>query len=197
MRKLSSLLFVGALSILSVHAQEEGSKHEFRIGYSDALPISLADDFGSLFSEALIAPLDGRMIKSNESKSAGMFHLGYRIQINDRISIGGDVTFMHIKRTIEFIRQNSTQIEKEEKNSNLFGILPTLEVAYLKRSVVTLYGSAAGGIGITATKDGGQTSDFAFQVNPIGIKVGKRVGGFAEVGFGYKGIVSLGAYFKI
>ncbi|MDZ7738042.1 MAG: hypothetical protein U5K32_03030 [Bacteroidales bacterium] len=36
-----------------------------------------------------------------------------------------------------------------------------------------------------------------FQVSPLGFRLGKQIGAFAEIGFGYKGILNAGisAYF--
>lgn len=38
----------------------------------------------------------------------------------------------------------------------------------------------------------GDVSNIAYQVNAVGIRIGKKFGGFAEFGYGYKGIVNLG-----
>lgn len=40
------------------------------------------------------------------------------------------------------------------------------------------------------------STDFAYQVNAFGIRAGKNIGAFAELGFGYNGIVNLGVSAK-
>jgi hypothetical protein len=40
-------------------------------------------------------------------------------------------------------------------------------------------------------------TDFAMHLNPIGISVGKKIGAFADLGLGFKGIVSAGMYMKL
>lgn len=42
------------------------------------------------------------------------------------------------------------------------------------------------------TTSTGTINSFAWQVNVIGIRVGKAIAGFAEFGYGYKGIVNIG-----
>ena len=75
---------------------------------------------------------------------------------------------------------------------------------------VELYGSAAAGIslkrhsetGLTdAGKKAAQKTDlntaFAYQVNPIALRVGNdRIGGFVEAGLGHKGFLTAGVSVK-
>lgn len=52
-------------------------------------------------------------------------------------------------------------------------------------------------IGKKAAKKSDLTTSFAYQVNPIAVRVGNdRVGGFVEAGFGYKGFLTAGLSFK-
>ena len=85
-------------------------------------------------------------------------------------------------------------------------LLPTVEFVYFKRGVVELYGGAAAGVNLvnhtekslnqTATsnaKKSDLSTTFAYQVNPIALRVGnQRIGGFLEAGLGYKGFVTAG-----
>jgi hypothetical protein len=41
-------------------------------------------------------------------------------------------------------------------------------------------------------RDTGNISTFAYQLNAVGVRIGKKFGGFAEFGYGYKGIINLG-----
>ena len=87
-------------------------------------------------------------------------------------------------------------------------VLPTAEFVYFKRRLVELYGSAAAGVNLSRHSEtalaknataGKSTlnTDFAYQVNPIALRVGNnRVGGFVEAGLGTKGFVTAGVSFK-
>lgn len=73
---------------------------------------------------------------------------------------------------------------------------------YINR-FLQLYSGVAAGVsaGKSSPKSGTggdsfSSTDFAFQVNALGLRVGHNFGAFAELGFGYNGIVSLGVSAK-
>ncbi|CAA9198117.1 outer membrane beta-barrel protein [Flavobacterium collinsii] len=177
-----------------VKAQETG-KHEVNLTYSDGIPMTFVDGFSDALSSAIL----GQKLNS-KTTSSGNFGLGYRNQITERIRVGGDIAFQQ------------EQTEQTDKNNKFIGkrtnrylmVMPTLSFSYIKTDWLDFYGSAAAGVVLekytqtepnrAAVKD--NAADFAFQVNPAGIRVGKKLGVFAEVGFGYRGIVSAGLNYK-
>jgi hypothetical protein len=71
------------------------------------------------------------------------------------------------------------------------------DYTYLRREWVQLYSGAGIGLAVVIEGDVAEKySDteywFAFHVNAFGCRVGKRVAGFVELGFGYDGIVAAG-----
>ncbi|CAI2765691.1 outer membrane beta-barrel protein [Flavobacterium collinsii] len=177
-----------------VKAQETG-KHEVNLTYSDGIPMTFVDGFSDALSSAIL----GQKLNS-KTTSSGNFGLGYRNQITERIRVGGDIAFQQ------------EQTEQSDKNNKFIGkrtnrylmVMPTIAFSYIKTDWLDFYGSAAAGVVLerytqtepnrAAVKD--NAADFAFQVNPAGIRVGKKLGVFAEVGFGYRGIVSAGLNYK-
>lgn len=86
-----------------------------------------------------------------------------------------------------------------------FTVAPELRLAYSRKPFVNFY--ALLGLGSTfvvervendATNQKITMNDnyFTFQVTPFGVKVGKTLSGFAELGYGYKGIMRVGASYK-
>ena len=86
-----------------------------------------------------------------------------------------------------------------------FTVAPELRLGYGTKPFVNFY--ALLGLGSTfiveriendATNQKISMNDnyFTFQVTPFGIRVGKKLSGFAEIGYGYKGIMRLGASYK-
>lgn len=84
-------------------------------------------------------------------------------------------------------------------------IAPELQARYYHKGLTTMYG--AFGLGnsfvseqytsLTSDKHIDATDNYAgFQISPIGIKVGRKLNGFGEIGFGYKGMVQLGISYK-
>ncbi|MCC9017449.1 MULTISPECIES: outer membrane beta-barrel protein [Flavobacterium] len=174
---------------------QEISKHEINLTYSDGIPVSFADGFSNALSSAIL----GQKLNS-ETTSSGNFGLGYRYQITERIRVGGDVAFQQ-----EQTKQSDKNYKPIATRTNrYFMAMPTISFSYIKTEWLDFYGSAAAGVivdnytnaetGKAAVKD--NTTDFAFQVNPAGLRVGKKFGGFVEAGFGYRGIISAGLNYK-
>ncbi len=69
------------------------------------------------------------------------------------------------------------------------------DYTYFRREWVQLYSGAGLGMAVVMEEDVDEKEAeteywFAFQLNALGVRVGKRVAGFAELGFGYDGILS-------
>ena len=177
-----------------VKAQEIG-KHEVNLTYSDGIPMTFVEGFSNALSSAIL----GQKLNS-ETTSSGNFGLGYRYQITERIRVGGDVAFQQEQTKQSY--KNNILIAK--RTNNYFMVMPTLSFSYIKTEWLDFYGSAAAGVILDrytstepnkpAVKD--NNVDFAFQVNPAGLRVGKKLGGFVEAGFGHRGIISAGLNYK-
>ncbi|URC13385.1 outer membrane beta-barrel protein [Flavobacterium sp. B183] len=177
-----------------VKAQEIG-KHEVNLTYSDGIPMTFVEGFSNALSSAIL----GQKLNS-ETTSSGNFGLGYRYQITERIRVGGDVAFQQ-EQTKQSDKNN---ILIAKRTNNYFMVMPTLSFSYIKTEWLDFYGSAAAGVIMDrytstepnkpAVKD--NNVDFAFQVNPAGLRVGKKLGGFVEAGFGHRGIISAGLNYK-
>lgn len=172
-------------------------KHDIRLFVSDGTTLTMTDIFGNGFSDALLGS------KRSDEKVIGVFGLGYRYNIN-RFRVGGDLGFAMQTSKLSLNGQKTPSIEERKLN---FLILPTAEFIYFKRNLVELYGSAAAGVNLSretekglnnegkelAAKKASLTTSFAYQVNPIAVRVGNdRIGGFVEAGFGTKGFVTAG-----
>lgn len=75
---------------------------------------------------------------------------------------------------------------------------------YIDRPQWSLYGIAGAGLGRTFAKNYGTVTSeknkyplVTIQVTPIGLRYGKTVGLFAELGYGYKGIVNTGISLRL
>src|SRR5690606_34113805 len=86
-----------------------------------------------------------------------------------------------------------------QRRTSLFSALATGQFIYLNREKVQLYGEL--GVGITHYSGyatvGDNRNDYegtalGFQLNPIGVRFGKRYGGFVELGAGTKSIFTAG-----
>lgn len=175
-------------------------KHEVRLSVSDGLTQGSVGIMGMGLADAILGS------KRTDQTFSMVYGVGYRYSLG-RFRVGGDFGFSQSKDKLTLSGENSPSLKERDLN---FLVLPTAEFTYFKRRLVELYGSASAGVslskhtetGITeagkkaAAKPGLNTS-FAYQVNPIAVRVGNdRVGGFFEAGFGNKGFFTAGVSVK-
>lgn len=174
MKKSFFILVIFTFFGFSLYAQEDEKVHEFRAHLSDGFTFTIT----SLLSSVLV-PSEDPEISSTPHISAS-----YRYHINPRFLIGGDIGFQSVTW-------------KPDRGSTKFTtIMPLAEYYYLNKPKVKLYGNAMVGLGIGSFKDSGgeiTSGTFpSFQLNPIGVRIGRNYAGFAEVGAGVKGIFTAG-----
>ena len=198
--------FVSAQSKTKDFIDNDNNKHDIRISVSDGTTQGSVDILGMGIEEAVTGS------KRTDSKYSMVYGLGYRYSLN-RFRIGADLGFGNSSSKLTLAGQNSPSIKESDLR---FLVLPTAEFVYFKRRFVELYGTAAAGVSFDRhsesplsdgkqAKSGAQqgssktnlTTGFAYQVNPIALRVGNnRVGGFIEAGLGHKGFVSASVSFK-
>lgn len=113
--------------------------------------------------------------------------------------IGADISYTgNYKIAHDLISE--TKIGKS--STHQFVLSPHLRFSYLNKEKVNLYSGIAVGFCYSFTKNNftelewyGST-DLGLQVTAIGISVGKRWIGLAELGYGYKGIFNLGIGYR-
>lgn len=192
------------LAVMSANAQDKRypeashNSHDIRIGYSDGLTLGGASFWGMGLADALTGT------KRTDEQSTGVFGLGYRYALSKRFRLGMDLGVAKVTSKVTGAPDKTPSIKEKELN---FLVLPTAEFIYFRRNLFQLYGSAAAGVDFTRHYETGLTAKgkelaekkskfdtgFAYQVNPIGIRVGNdRIGGFVEAGLGYKGFVTAG-----
>ncbi len=201
--KFIALLLCAAVSSHVVKGQETTAnntqsmpRHEIRLSASDGLTLGLANVFGMGLSDAVTGS------KRSDEKSSLVYSLGYRYSIA-QFRVGADLGFAQSTSKLTLIGETAPSLKEKDLN---FMLLPTVEFVYFKRGVVELYGGASAGVNLvnhtekslnqTATsnaKKSDLSTTFAYQVNPIALRVGnQRIGGFLEAGLGYKGFVTAG-----
>lgn len=201
MKKLICMSVILCFFVTNIVAQDTHKKHEVRAGISDALPLTIGDGLLHGFSSAL-SSVTGYSQKTFNEKHNVMWGLGYKYHFNHRFSVGVDIGILNSSKDTEFTKANDTYIV--HRKTSFILVLPTGQYNYLSREKVQLYGNLGVGLlsySVDESKDDGTTSGdnyagFAFQLNPVGVRVGKQFAGYAELGFGFKGIVNIGASIK-
>lgn len=198
-----SLLMVAGVNMVNAQSStkdfvSKDRKHDIRLSVSDGLTQGTSDILGMAIGDAILGT------KRSDSKTSLTYRFGYRYSIN-HFRVGADLGFGMSTSKLALAGENSPSIKEKDLR---FLVLPTAEFVYFKRRLVELYGSAAAGVNLSRHTETALTkeatagkstlnTDFAYQVNPIALRVGNdRVGGFVEAGLGTKGFVTAGVSFK-
>lgn len=181
-------------------ANAQDNRHEIRVSVSDGLTQSAVDVLGLGLADAVTGS------KRTDEKASIVYGLGYRYAVG-RFRVGADLGFAHTTSKLTLLGDKMPSIKERELN---FMILPTAEFVYLKSRLVELYGNASAGVSLKRHTETGLTeagkaaaakadlnTSFAYQVNPIALRVGNEtIGAFVEAGLGHKGFVTAGLSFR-
>lgn len=194
MKKILVLLTVFIIGSNVIYAQNF-RKHEMNLGIGIFTSNDIIDGLASMIVNGLALGT----VSQNE-QSYGTIHLGYKYHINSRFNVGG--VFLYEYSTADAYNQN---VRIGDFYKNFFTLAAEGGVNYIKSSYFSFYGLLGAGASIynqkykediTNRKESQSIVHFNFQITPIGLKFGNNYGGYLELGFGYRGIISLGAFAK-
>lgn len=124
------------------------------------------------------------------------FDYGY--WINEWASVGGTATWVGGIRNY-YNPINHQRIDSQELHH--VAIMAIGRFAWLHHGIVQLYSSFALGVGIEMSESyDGRALNYAycaFDIKPLGISVGRRWFGYAEVGYGSRGVFNIGFGYRI
>lgn len=162
------------------------SFHQVSIGYG----VLSINDITSIMSD-LFPFLAGTQLA--ERWGTGSISLGYTYRLTPAVSVGG--MFAYSGNMSDVVGQKGAYIYK-----NFYSILPQVKFEWYRNGMITLYSRLAAGVVIANIQDQSGTlvenaftaAAFTFQVSPIGLEIGRSVSGFAELGFGAAGVLTVG-----
>lgn len=123
----------------------------------------------------------------------GVYSLNYSYRFNRTVSFGAALCYAGVTRRYRSIADDSSA---GGDNRHFFSVMPLLRLYWLNSRYVCLYSSV--GLGVTVERDIEKFGNrrlvhtetmFAGQFSPLGITVGKRLYGFAELGVGTQGVI--------
>jgi opacity protein-like surface antigen len=129
--------------------------------------------------------------------------VGYKYRLDRVVSLGATFAYAGNTADSEFIWDNDSQ--PTHLNRDYYTLAAEAEFRWLTREHVTLYSMVGLGaahqrtVRTTDTGEGDTLGEtiLTTHISQIGVKAGgHRFGGYLELGFGYKGIVNLGAYVR-
>lgn len=129
--------------------------------------------------------------------------MSYAYTPQERWQFGGTVTYGHSKSDLTRLPGSDVFAHRYV---DYYGIAGETSYIYHNREKVKLYALVGAGVSFGKETDiiflpeNHFVTDhtfFEYQISPIGIRYGKRWGGFAEAGFGYRGIISAGLFYNL
>lgn len=154
--------------------------HEIHVGMGALTIESIATGLGSAIAGAITGT-------GADVHGTGAICFGYRYHFNKRIGIGITGVIEHINVTYK------DSPKKYEWNG--FYLMADSRYYYFHRKYFQLYSGLNAGLAILTDKGTSSpetTTGFALQINALGFRVGKKIGVFAELGFGYRGVFNGG-----
>ncbi len=189
---MKKALFLLLITFSTLSAQKGNYKNEFNIGISGVtVPqiIDFAQDFAQL--AALFA--------SENSETTVPFYLEYSRFVSDRIRISGNFNYYKIEKDVRFMLTDDIVGKYKEKYYT--GIIG-LNYHYGKSGFSTFYSGIYVGALYRDSDDNVEESlskdktFFAYHINLIGLKLGKKFTVSCELGFGFKGIINAGIGYR-
>jgi len=201
--KIILLLVLAALTSQISFAQVKDSTIEVEsptgefiagAGFFTSQEISLS--LGNGFVVAVLDSIsEGDVNPTIDVVSSGTYFFGYQGYLTSQLTLGLCVFYGKYHSTNTFSNQNSVVIT----NTYIGGLVRT-EFIWLTGSVIQLY--TAGSLGILpVTSEYGNIEketeiQVAFQLSPIGIRIGSSLAVFAEFGFGSTGVLAAGLKYR-
>ena len=185
-----------AAFLFMTQANAQSKKHEIDLGAG----LGSSNQLIETMSDLIISGLPFQ-VKMENGSYVGALHAGYKYSLTDRFALGP--VFAYDRGTKDAINK-STNSKQGKFTSNFYTLSLEADYKYINQPSFKLYSLVgAGGTllnqvykadGTNAEDKSGNQAFFNFQLTPIGVKFGDSFGAFAELGFGYKGILSAGLF---
>ena len=174
------------------------------VGFGQTRRNDLSLQFGVLSSDQVIdifgdtvlivIPLGG--YDKRDMTFSGVPFLTYHYSANDRFGFGGAIGYYSASGAL--VESGGDVVVGDFREKSYIGAVE-LDYHWFMKPGLQLYSGAGFGVKVRRGTyvDGTDTDTVtkalpAFHLNAIGLRVGKKVGFFAELGIGYKGILAVG-----
>jgi len=202
--KVKRIVVIGVLLILpnltNVLQAQSNKKSELNFGYG----LITTNDWNFSFAPTSITVLDNQVEREASSineKGFGGFFIGYKFEVTRRLMLGGIIMYQKKAEDLLFA-DRSVNFKRQ-----FYTLAVELDYRYVNKELVKLYSGIGLGYTVINESFSGDTTNFRLidsnepgyfnlHVNAIGVRVGKALAGFAEIGFGYKGLLNFGISYQ-
>lgn len=192
MKKIVVLIIVAALAM---PAKAQFEKHEISASYG----MVTVDQIADIFAQVLVVVLTLGNFEMDNQDYSGAWFLTYKYGVSYRLDLG-------LTAGLDRVKGNLLWDDELQGTFRQGHYTTAAEMTYrwVKKDLFTLYSGL--GLGYTFTSiitdpiagesEKTNSGHATGQMNLLGLRIGKKFGVFTEFGFGYKGIINLGASYK-
>ena len=195
MKKIFALIFsLTIFSAVSFAQFPSYHKNDISVSYGLFAPDQFFDLQSSMLDDNFP---DKRYVRDNFS-SMGNILLTYKhINRAETIFWGFSLGYGSNKSEVYYVGQYAGDLTR-----TFYSAGAEVQFRYVNRGIIQVY--SGGALGFTFGQETLTASDYsteeksgslylpAYQLNVAGIRIGNKIAGFAEIGFGYKGIINAG-----
>lgn len=182
---MRKLLLVAASLLFAASSFAQGSRRqEITLSYGVAPVTDWIDSYSNLLSGAVLGA-------DTKSSGWGAVSLGYSFRLIGGLKIGAQLVYSSNSQAV--------QGAGSDISNRYWSVLPNLKWNWLNLKIVSIYARAGAGVTFARVSYGGrneQSTQFAFQVSPLGVEVGGRLAAYAEAGIGTSGSVVAGIRYR-
>lgn len=198
--KKNCLIAISVFIISPIFSQEKGIS-DIKLGYSIGITSNgFIKDLAYIGGVAIGEIFGG--VSNKENVSNNNFYIGYQYTVKDRLMIGSTFAYQRI----EDKWLSDENITFGESKNVFYTVASDLDYHYVFTNFFQMYS----GVGVAYTfnqnnfiaksstikSKNERDGYFNYQLDLLGFRVGKALAGFLELGFGYKGIVSVGISYQ-
>ena len=189
-------IIIGLLVTCQSLILAQGNKHEIIVGYGTIIHYDVKEVTVNLAVTIVTVGYVNTVYKNG----SGTFLFGYRYSPVERISIGVDGGYHKISEEAW-----SQDDYLGNLNRQYFIMAALANFKYVNKPSFQMYSGLAFGyafqkaqyLPVEGEEDFEDAGQLAFHISALGFRFGKKIGGFAEIGYGYKGVVNFGLSVKL
>ncbi len=135
-------------------------------------------------------------------KYAGTGTLTTRVSVTRNIYVGLDLTYERVSANVY---EGLSSIVLGQQTSDVYSIMPRIDANWYRSYLVKIYSTLSVGVAIVGSNTNVNSQGvqpmvtyvgFAGQISPIGVEVGRKLSGIAELGWGYRGLLNVGIRYR-
>ena len=190
MKKILVMLVVALMTTMNVVAQDD-TKHEIGVYYGFA---SASDILSTITSSISAAAGD-------QSSFFGPIGVEYYYHVSPVVAVGGLASYATCKA-------EDKKTKKDDLTESFITIMPSVKFNWLRNNGFGMYSALSAGVMFLSVSfdDSVKAADpdaqketkakFMFHATALGVEFGGNLRGFAELGFGEKGVLCAGLRYK-